>query len=75
MNQISLLLLVVPLLPAADMFGRAARVLVELTLTPELAKMRLACMESSMASVSRNAVESFRTRWVSGSLSMSSLPS
>ena len=48
---------------------------VELTLTPELAKMRLACMESSMASVSRNAVESFRTRWVSGSLSMSSLPS
>lgn len=31
MNQISLLLLVVPLLPAADMFGSAARVLVELT--------------------------------------------
>ena len=52
-----------------------ARVLVELTLTPELAKMRLACMESFMASVSRNAVESLRTRWVSGSLSMSSFPS
>ena len=28
----------VPLLPAADIFGSAARVLVELTLTPELAK-------------------------------------
>ena len=59
----------------ADIVHIAWPSLVELTLTPELAKMRLACMESSMASVSRNAVESFRTRWVSGSLSMSSLPS
>lgn len=29
-------------MPAADIFGSAARVLVELTLTPELAKIRLA---------------------------------
>ena len=63
-----------PLLPAAVMPVRAARVLVELMDTPGRVNLRLLFMDSDMASVKRKAVESFNTCFVSGSLSMSTFP-
>ena len=49
--------------------------LVELGPAPGRANFRLLSMESAMASVNKNAVESLSTRWVSGVLSISTLPS
>ena len=48
--------------------------LVELGPAPGRANFRLLSMESAMASVNKNAVESLSTRWVSGVLSISTLP-
>ena len=64
----------VPDLPALDIPGIFATALVEFKLTPEDANMRLLSMDWDIASVRRNAVESLRTRFVSGSFSRRTFP-
>ena len=70
----SLLAVVVPDLPAVDMPEIFAAVPVEFKLTPGVAYMRLLSTTSVMASVKRKAVESLRTRLVSGSFSKRTFP-
>ena len=64
----------VPDFPAQLILSSLALVLVELTVTPERANLVFGFIDSAMASVSKNAVDSLTTLCVSGVLSIRVFP-